>query len=126
MIMKTILLTEDNQDMIDLVELILRDSGYKLILAHDGIEAVNTCLEQQPDLVLMDLRMPNMDGFHATMILRDKGFTKPIVVLTGSESEQDRKRAKEVGCNEYILKTLEMSDLEDVIDRYLYKAEGFQ
>ena len=118
--MKTILLTDDNQDMIDLVLLVLKDSGYKLITAHDGKEAVNICLEQKPDLVLMDLKMPNMDGFHATMVLRDKGFTSPIIVLTGSESESDRKKASEVGCNEYILKTLAMDDVEDIVDRYLY------
>ncbi|MBT7950720.1 MAG: response regulator [Gammaproteobacteria bacterium] len=122
--MKTILLTEDNQDMVDLMQVILKDSGYNMITASDGIEAVRVCLEQSPDLVLMDLNMPNMDGFHATMVLRDKGFEKPIVVLTGSESEEDRKRAAEVGCNEYILKTLEMSDVERVIDHYLYEAEG--
>lgn len=122
--MKTILLTEDNRDMVELIQLILRDSGYDLITASDGIEAVKVCLEHSPDLVLMDLNMPNMDGFHATMILRDKGFKNPIIVLTGSESEDDRKRAAEVGCNEYILKTLEMSDVERVIDHYLYEAEG--
>jgi CheY-like chemotaxis protein len=122
--MKTILLTEDNQDMVDLMQVILKDSGYNLITASDGIEAVRICLEQSPDLVLMDLNMPNMDGFHATMVLRDKGFKNPIVVLTGSESEEDRKKAAEVGCNEYILKTLEMSDVERVIDHYLYEAEG--
>ena len=106
------------------MQVILKDSGYNMITASDGIEAVRVCLEQSPDLVLMDLNMPNMDGFHATMVLRDKCFEKPIVVLTGSESEEDRKRAAEVGCNEYILKTLEMSDVERVIDHYLYEAEG--
>jgi CheY-like chemotaxis protein len=122
--MKTILLTEDNQDMVDLMQVILKDSGYNMITASDGIEAVRVCLEQSPDLVLMDLNMPNMDGFHATMVLRDKGFKNPIVVLTGSESEEDRKKAAEVGCNEYILKTLEMSDVERVIDHYLYEADS--
>jgi CheY-like chemotaxis protein len=122
--MKTILLTEDNQDMIDLLKLILEDSGYKLITAKDGNEAVTICLEQTPDLVLMDLNMPKMNGFDATKTLRDKGFSKPIIVLTGSESEDDRKKAKEVGCNEYILKTLEMEDVERTIDHYLYETGG--
>ena len=122
--MKTILLTEDNQDMVDLMQVILKDSGYNMITASDGIEAVRVCLEQSPDLVLMDLNMPNMDGFHATMVLRDKGFKNPIVVLTGSESEEDRKKAAEAGCNEYILKTLEMSDVERIIDHYLYEADS--
>ncbi len=119
--MKTILLTDDNQDTVELIQLILEDSGYNLIIANDGNEAVKICLEQTPDLVLMDLNMPNMNGFDATKTLRDKGFSNPIVVLTGSESEDDRKRAEEVGCNEYILKTLEMEDVERTIDHYLYE-----
>jgi len=122
--MKTILLTDDNQDMIELVKLILHDSGYKLITANAGNEAVKICLEQMPDLVLMDLNMPNMNGFDATKTLRDKGFSNPIVVLTGSESEDDRKRAQEAACNVYILKTLEMKDVEKTIDHYLYETRG--
>ena len=121
--MKTILYADDNQDMIDLIQLILKDSAYKLITSNGGIEAVKTCLEETPDLVLMDLNMPDMNGFDATRVLRDKGFSNPIVVLTGSESEDDRKKAQEVGCNEYILKTLEMEDVEKTIDRYLYETD---
>ena len=119
--MKTILLTDDNQEMVQLVQVILRDSGHVLLIATDGNEAVKICLEQTPDLVLMDLNMPNMNGFDATQTLRDKGFLNPIVVLTASESEHDRKRAEEVGCNEYILKTLGMEDMERTIDHYLYE-----
>ena len=121
--MKTILYADDNQDMIDLIQLILKDSAYKLITSNGGIEAVKTCLEETPDLVLMDLNMPDMNGFDATRVLRDKGFSNPIVVLTGSESEDDRKKAQEVGCNEYILKTLEMEDVEKTIDHYLYETD---
>lgn len=91
MSIKTVLLADDNQDMIELVQLVLQDSGYNMITANDGIVAVNICLEQSPDLVLMDLNMPNMNGFDATKNLRDKGFSNPIVVLTSSESEDDKK-----------------------------------
>ena len=68
--------------------------------------------------------MPKMNGFDATKTLRDKGFANPIIVLTASESEDDRKRAEEVGCNEYILKTLEMKDVEKTIDHYLVETGG--
>ncbi len=122
--MKTVLLADDNQDMIELVQLILRNSGYNLITANDGIEAVDTCLGQSPDLVLMDLNMPKMNGFDVTKTLRDKGFSNPIIVLTASESEDDRKRAEQVGCNEYILKTLQMEGLEKTIDHYLVEEGG--
>lgn len=122
--MKTVLLADDNQDMIELVQLVLQDSGYNMITANDGIEAVNICLKQSPDLVLMDLNMPNMNGFDATKNLRDKGFSNPIVVLTSSESEDDKKRAEEVGCNGYILKTMDMKDVEETIDHYLAEVGG--
>lgn len=122
--MKTVLLADDSQDMIELVQLVLQNSGYRMITANDGIEAVNTCLEQSPDLVLMDLNMPNMNGFEATKTLRDKGFSNPIVVLTSSESEDDRKRAEEAGCSGYILKTMDMGDVEETIDHYLAEIGG--
>ena len=117
--MKTVLLTDDNVDIIELVKLVLSKSGYNLITAKDGIEAVDICLSQTPDLVLMDLRMPNMDGFIATRTLREKGFSNPIVILTASESDEDRKQAVAAGCDGYILKTMDMHGVEATIDSFL-------
>lgn len=119
---KTVLLTDDNPDIIELVQLVLGNSGYRMITATDGKQAVDVCLKEKPDLVLMDLNMPKMNGFDATKLLRQKGFESPIVVLTASESEQDRQKAKDVGCNDYILKTMEMRDVERVLDRFLIGA----
>jgi len=94
---KTALLTDDNEDIVELIKLILEDSGYQLITASDGNEAASTCLDQNHDLVLMDLNMPNMSGFDATKTLRDNGFSNPIVALTASEAEENRERAKQAG-----------------------------
>lgn len=122
--MKTVLLTDDNEDIVELIKLILEDSGYRLITASDGNEAVKTCLEQNPDLVLMDLNMPNMNGFDATKTLRDKGYSNPIVVVTATESEENRQKAEQAGCNDYILKTMEMQEVKETLDRYLLDAGG--
>ena len=122
--MKTVLLTDDNVDMIELIQLILTDAGYSLITAADGLEAVDICLEQSPALVLMDLNMPGMNGIDAIKTLREKGYDNPIVVLTASDSEQDREIAEQAGCNEFILKTMEMAGLERILDRYLSEAGG--
>jgi CheY-like chemotaxis protein len=122
--MKTILLTDDNPDMIELIELILSKSGYKLITAKGGQEAINQCLKSPPDLVLMDLKMPDIDGFTAIKTLREKGYTKPIIVLTASEVKEDRERAFAVGCNKYLVKTLEMRELEPAIDGCLQLGGG--
>lgn len=117
--MKTILLTDDDEDIIELVQLKLADSDYQLITARDGEEAVRTCMEKSPDLVLMDIDMPNMNGFDATRILRSKGFTNPIIILTASESEEDRKTADEIGINGYILKTRDLDNVKSVINMTL-------
>lgn len=124
--MKTVLLTDDNEDIIELVQLILKKSGYKLKIAHGGKEALRICTESLPDLVLMDLRMPDMDGFTVMKNLRASGFNRPIIVLTGSESAEDKKKAFEAGCDDYILKTMEMRDLEFTIDSYLQKGGGLK
>jgi CheY-like chemotaxis protein len=123
--MKTVLLTDDNEDIVELVKLVLANSGYRLETAPDGAQAVARCLtDPPPDLVLMDLNMPTLDGFEATRKLRAGGFGNPIVILTASESDADRKRAKECGSDAYILKTLNMDDVEKVIDRFLVDAGG--
>ncbi len=114
--MNTILLTDDDPELVELVKLKLTDSDYRLIIARDGQEAVQTALELSPDLILMDIYMPNMNGFDATKALRSKGFTNPIIILTASDSEEDRKTADELGCNGYILKTEELTNVKSMID----------
>jgi len=77
------------------------------------------CLEKTPDLVLMDINMPGMNGFEVTKKLRSSGFNNPIVVLTASESDDDRKQAKAAGCTDYILKTVDMRNVRSIIDQYI-------
>ena len=122
--MKTVLLTDDNEDIIELVKLILSKSGYNLKLATGGKDALHICKESPPDLILLDLRMPDIDGFIVTWALRGTEFIKPIIILTGSESEADRKKAFDAGCGAYIVKTMEMRELEHTIDRFLQTGGG--
>jgi CheY-like chemotaxis protein len=125
--MKTVLLTDDNEDIVELVKLVLASAGYRLETAPDGSQAVARGLQEPPpDLILMDLNMPGMNGFVATEELRARGFKNPIVILTASESDADRKRAKECGADAYILKTLNMDDVELVLDRYLVDVGGLE
>jgi two-component system OmpR family response regulator len=122
--MKTVLLTDDNEDMIELVQLILSKSGYNLKVAKGGKDALHICKESPPDLILLDLRMPDLDGFIVTSTLRGTGFTNPIIILTGSESASDRQKAFDAGCDDYIVKTMEMRELEHTIDRFLQTGGG--
>jgi len=117
--MKTVLLTDDNEDIVELVELILSKYSYQLIKAKNGKEAIDYCVESPPDLVIMDLNMPDMDGFSAIDALRKNGYQQPIIVLTASESQDDKNKALELGCNDYIIKTMEMSDLESAVRKLI-------
>ncbi len=124
--MKTVLLCEDNEDILELVKLVLADSGYQLVTTRDGSEAIKLCSNKPPDLVLMDLNMPELNGFDTMRKLRSEGFSKPIVVLTASSNEADKRKAMEAGCNEYIVKTLEMKDVQKILDRYLAEGGGLE
>ena len=122
-VMKTILLAEDNADMVELIQLILNQSGFKILTAADGNEAVSMALGNNPDLLLLDINMPGMDGISVTASLREQGFENPIIILTGSESDEDRQRAEQAGCNDYILKTMNMDGVETVLNSYLLRGE---
>lgn len=113
--MKTVLYVDDNEEMIDIVKIVLKDSGYQILSQTDGQATLTYCAEENPDLVLMDLNMPGMNGFEVTRKLREQGFTNPIVALTASESDEVRQKAIAVGCNDYILKDVEMRGLGTVI-----------
>ena len=117
--MKTVLLTDDNEDIIELIKLILKDTGYQLATAADGNQAVAYCLENDPDVVLMDLKMPNLDGIAAIKKLRAEGFTSPIIVLTASDTAGDKKKALAAGADEYIVKTMNMDGVDSALWRYL-------
>jgi len=85
----------------------LQEGGYKTLLAEDGEQAVKMALQHQPDAVLMDLQMPVLDGFAATIELRKQGFTAPIIALSASTLAQDRKEAMQAGCDLYLMKPLD-------------------
>lgn len=114
--MKTVLLTDDDQEIYELIKHKLINSNYRLITARDGQEAINISLKESPDMILMDIYMPTINGFDATKLLRSKGFDNPIIILTSSDSEQDRKTADDIGCNGYILKTQDLADVKQTVD----------
>lgn len=117
--MKTILYVDDNEEMIELVNIVLANSGYRIISLSNGQETLDYCVNDIPDLVLMDLKMPDMNGFETTQKLREQGYSNPIVVFTSSETEADREKAMAAGCNGYVVKDLEMRGLENVIDSFI-------
>jgi CheY-like chemotaxis protein len=122
--MKTVLYIDDNEEMIELVKIVLANSGYRILSQTDGQAALIFCANENPDLVLMDLNMPDMDGFETTQQLRKQGFTNPIVVFTALETDEDREKAIAAGCNDYVVKDMEMRGLEKIIDSFIADSGG--
>jgi two-component system response regulator PrrA len=122
--MKKVLYVDDSEEMLEIVEIVLAKSGYQTLTASSGKQAVEVCAREQPDLVLMDLNMPDHDGFASIQFLRASGYNNPVVILTASENEEDRAKAKALGCADYVLKTLDMRDIESFIDRHIADAGG--
>ena len=117
--MKTVLYVDDNDEILEIIGMLMEGTDYHLLTVNDSSKAVAMCLEKKPDLVLMDINMPGLNGFEVTKKLRSSGFNNPIVVLTASESDDDRKQAKTAGCTDYILKTVDMRNVRSIIDQYI-------
>ena len=113
-----ILIAEDTDSNFDLLKAIL-GKKHQLIHAHDGMEAVTMYDEVKPDLILMDIKMPNLDGLEATKIIRELSATVPIIAQSAFAYEQDRKAAKEAGCNDFIAKPIDEDKLRRMVRKWL-------
>ena len=113
-----ILIAEDTDSNYDLLNAIL-GKNYRLVHAHDGMEAVIMYDEVKPDLILMDIKMPNLDGLEATKIIRELSATVPIVVQSAYAYPQDQKAAKEAGCSDFISKPIVQSELKKMLNKWL-------
>ena len=113
-----ILVAEDTDSNFDLLKAIL-GKDHQLIRAHDGMEAVTMFDEVKPDLILMDIKMPNLDGLEATKIIRELSATVPIIAQSAFAYEQDRKAAEEAGCNDFIAKPIADDKLKAMIHKWL-------
>ncbi len=116
---ETILIVEDEVVSLEMIEMILSKVGYKTLLAQNGLQAVEICKDTNPDLILMDLKMPVLDGFEATKILRDMGITTPIIAFTAYSFGEEVKRAMESGCNGVIIKPVNKNNLLQSIGEIL-------
>lgn len=114
-----VLLVEDSDDIRMLTKLYLNSMGYKVILAENGRQGVSIALAQRPDIVLMDLEMPEMDGKHAVRELRQAGFTQPIVALTAHTVDAVRTELLALGFTDSLTKTANRDTLQAAISRLL-------
>jgi DNA-binding response OmpR family regulator len=108
-----ILLVDDSETVLQMEQMILAKSSYELILARDGEEGVAKALAIQPDLILMDVVMPKMDGFEAVKRLRGNAQTRsvPIVMVTSKAEAESMEAGYQNGCSDYIIKPIDQLEL---------------
>lgn len=114
----TILIAEDTDSNFDLLNAIL-GRKYRLVRARDGMEAVTMYDEVNPDLILMDIKMPNLDGLEATRIIRQLSAEVPIIAQSAYAYEHDRNAAEEAGCNDFISKPIAQEKLKEKLKKWL-------
>ena len=108
---KTILIVEDEQNIVDILSFNLSREGYQTLEALDGPTGLQLALEQNPDLILLDLMLPGMDGFEVCRRVRESGSSTPILMLTAREEEADKVLGLELGADDYITKPFSMREL---------------
>jgi CheY-like chemotaxis protein len=117
-----ILVAEDEDSNYELVRIVLAKT-YRLMRAHNGIEAVTICEDEHPDLILMDMRMPDMGGLDATRIIKEVNHEIPIVALSAYAFDENVREARAAGCNEFLAKPFRVEDLLDVVHKYIPTPE---
>ena len=119
-----ILIVEDNMDTYELVRFILEKNGFETFLAMNGRDGVNAATKQRPDLIIMDLSMPEMDGWTAMQLIKSDPAVSfiPMIALTAHALPSDRKRAFDAGCDEYITKPMDLMYLLDTVKSWIHKT----
>lgn len=117
----TILIVDDFDDTRCLLRTWLERKGFRVVEAENGREAISEAESESPDLIIMDLEMPELDGISATKLLRrsEKNAHTPIVAVSAYGADRFRGLALQAGCNEYVSTPFEPSDLERLIRSYL-------
>ncbi|MBD2429170.1 PAS domain-containing protein [Phormidium sp. FACHB-1136] len=119
-----ILLAEDNEANLSTSSSYLEAKGYRLVIARNGLEAIDLATTTQPDLILMDIQMPHLDGLEAIRQIRQKPAlaTVPIITLTALAMPADRERCLEAGANHYLSKPIRLRQLSEIITTLLVQA----
>ena len=119
---KTILIVDDEQPIIDILVYNLKKEGYRTIEANDGITAVNMALEQKPDLILLDIMLPKLDGLSVCKRIKNS-YDVPILMLTAKDGEIDKILGLELGADDYITKPFSVRELVARVKANLRKAD---
>ena len=123
--MATILIVEDNRANMKLASLLVRNAGHTVLCAVDAESGLTLARTERPDLILMDIQLPGMDGLAATALLKRDPATAaiPVIALTAMAMKDDQEKTKVAGCDAYIAKPLHYQELYAAIDALLAKAK---
>lgn len=118
---RKVLLADDEDDIKLIIQMFLETSGYEVITAYDGLDAIEKAKETKPDLILMDIMMPVIDGIEVTRQIKSLEETKhiPVVMLTAAAQSAMVERAMKAGASDYISKPFEPENLKNVVDQIL-------
>ncbi len=124
--MKKILVVDDNDTNLYLLRFILQKGGHKVIEARDGLEGVKLALEEKPDLIIMDIQLPGIDGMEATRRIRasEAAGKVPIIALTSFAMPVDKELALAAGCNSYLTKPIDIQAFITEVNRYLVEMQN--
>ena len=117
------LLVEDHEELWDFLSRRLRKRGFEVVLAHDGQQALDQVASQAPDLVLLDMDLPIMDGWTVARTLRERENQTPIIALTAHAMSGDKEKAIAAGCDDYHAKPVDFSRLLTQVDEVLLRRE---
>lgn len=118
---KKILVVDDENELLKALSIRLKTSGYEVITASDGQEGLEKAKSQSPDLIVLDILMPKMDGYEVCRMLKfdEKYKSIPVIMLTAKAQDIDKAMGKKVGADDYITKPFETQDLVDKIKKHL-------
>ena len=119
---KTVIIVDDEKPIVDILEYNLKKEGYNTLIANDGMEAVNIALEQKPNIILLDIMLPKMDGLTVCKKVRT-ALNIPIIMLTAKEEEIDKILGLELGADDYVTKPFSVRELIARIKANLRKYE---
>ncbi len=122
---KRILLVEDEANLRELMKYRLEEAGYEVITATDGFFAVSMARSQRPDIILLDLMLPKLDGYTVCRMLRLNDITKeiPIIMITARTAPQDKDRGLEIGANDYLAKPVDVPTLLEKISELIKNSK---
>ncbi len=118
---KRILVVDDEVDLVETIRFSLELEGFEILVAYNGEEALNQARKEKPDLILLDLMLPKLDGYKVCRLLKfDERYKHiPILMLTAKSQDKDKTIGLETGANEYITKPFDMDDLMKKVKHYL-------